>query len=210
MLANVQKAGTADEILKSSLEVRIAREKDIAGKMYARLEKIAGNAPIAPTNAVSKIDDILANQSKRAPNKELVDELQDVKKQLLSNDPSLGVLDYKELRALQSRLSELSVTKQHGGFTEVKIAVDDDLLAFAEQSNNPNLLKELKKINNFYKNIKNREEVVAKALDSNEPDRIYKELRGFFKMLFMLLNLFCWIILEKTCLCLIWSLKVKL
>src|SRR5690606_25094183 len=92
------------KVLQAAAEIKNWRGQRVASQMYDRVQSIAGNGAIAPNKTIQTIDDIIANDSKITPNKELQSELLGIRKNLV--DPNINT-NFKEMRATQSRLGEL-------------------------------------------------------------------------------------------------------
>jgi len=167
------------KILQAAAEIKNWRGKRVTSQMYDRVQNLAGDGAIAPNKTVQKIDDIIANDSKVIPNKELQKELLSIRKNL--TDPNIRN-NFKEMRATQSRLSELAHEwgiagkKGSSAFTKVKTATDSDILDFAQSSGNSKLLGELKRANALYKQLQDgKDKAFAKALRSAEPDQVFEQ-----------------------------------
>lgn len=167
------------KILQAAAEIKNWRGKRVSSQMYDRVQNLAGDGVIAPNKTVQKIDDIIANDSKVIPNKELQEELLSIRKNL--TDPNIRN-NFKEMRATQSRLSELADEwgiagkKGSSAFTKVKTATDSDILDFAQSSGNTKLLGELKRANALYKQLQDgKDKAFAKALRSAEPDQVFDQ-----------------------------------
>jgi hypothetical protein len=166
------------KILQAAAEIKNWRGKRVASQMYDRVQNLAGDGAIAPNKTVQKIDDIIANDSKVIPSKELQGELLGIRKTL--TDANIRK-DFREMRAVQSRLGELTDEwgrqgKSTSAFTQIKTAIDDDLLDFAQGSGNTRLLVELKNANALYKQLQDgKDKAFAKALRSAEPDQVFDQ-----------------------------------
>ena len=166
------------KILQAAAEIKNWRGKRVASQMYDRVQNLAGDGAIAPNKTVQKIDDIIANDSKVIPSKELQGELLGIRKTL--TDANIRK-DFREMRAVQSRLGELTDEwgrqgKSTSAFTQIKTAIDDDLLDFAQSSGNTKLLGELKKANALYKQLQDgKDKAFANALRSAEPDQVFNQ-----------------------------------
>lgn len=167
------------KILQAAAEIKNWRGKRVSSQMYDRVQNLAGDGVIAPNKTVQKIDDIIANDSKVIPNKELQEELLSIRKNL--TDPNIRN-NFKEMRATQSRLGELADEwgiagkKGSSAFTKVKTATDSDILDFAQSSGNTKLLGELKRANALYKQLQDgKDKAFAKALRSAEPDQVFDQ-----------------------------------
>ena len=166
------------KILQAAAEIKNWRGKRVASQMYDRVQNLAGNGTIAPNKTVQSIDNIIANDSKVIPSKELQGELLGIRKTL--TDANIRK-DFREMRAVQSRLGELTDEwgrqgKSTSAFTQIKTAIDDDLLDFAQSSGNTKLLGELKKANALYKQLQDgKDKAFANALRSAEPDQVFNQ-----------------------------------
>lgn len=167
------------KILQAAAEIKNWRGQRVASQMYDRVQNLAGDGVIAPTKTVRVIDDIIANDSKVIPNKELQKELLDIRKNL--TDPNIRN-NFKEMRAAQSRLSELADEwgiagkKGSSAFTKVKTATDSDILDFAKSSGNTKLFGELKRANSLYGQLQSgKDKAFAASLRSDKPDEIFNQ-----------------------------------
>lgn len=167
------------KILQAAAEIKNWRGQRVASQMYDRVQNLAGDGVIAPTKTVQVIDDIIANDSKVIPNKELQKELLDIRKNL--TDPNIRN-NFKEMRAAQSRLSELADEwgiagkKGSSAFTKVKTATDSDILDFAKSSGNTKLFGELKRANSLYGQLQSgKDKAFAASLRSDKPDEIFNQ-----------------------------------
>lgn len=166
------------KILQAAAEIKNWRGKRVASQMYDRVQNLAGDGTIAPNKTVQSIDNIIANDSKVIPSKELQGELLGIRKTL--TDANIRK-DFREMRAVQSRLGELTDEwgrqgKSTSAFTQIKTAIDDDLLDFAQSSGNTKLLGELKKANALYKQLQDgKDKAFANALRSAEPDQVFNQ-----------------------------------
>lgn len=166
------------KILQAAAEIKNWRGQRVASQMYERVSNLAGDTAIAPNKTVQAIDSAIARDSKVTPNSELQKELLDIRKNLV--DANIKK-DFKEMRAVQSRLGELTDEwgrqgKSTSAFTQIKTAIDDDLLGFAQGSGNTRLLGELKNANALYKQLQEgKDKAFAKALRSTEPDQIFDQ-----------------------------------
>lgn len=166
------------KILQAAAEIKNWRGQRVASQMYDRVQNLAGDGAIAPNKTVQAIDDIIANDSKVIPSKELQGELLGIRKTL--TDANIRK-DFREMRAVQSRLGELTDEwgrqgKSTSAFTQIKTAIDDDLLDFAQGSGNTRLLGELKNANALYKQLQDgKDKAFAKALRSAEPDQVFDQ-----------------------------------
>lgn len=167
------------KILQAAAEVKNWRGQRVASQMYERVQNLAGDGVIAPTKTVQVIDDIIANDSKVIPNKELQKELLDIRKNL--TDPNIRN-NFKEMRAAQSRLGELvyewgiAGKKGSSAFTKVKTATDSDILDFAKSSGNTKLFGELKRANSLYGQLQSgKDKAFAASLTSDKPDEIFNQ-----------------------------------
>ncbi|CAB1207576.1 hypothetical protein [Acinetobacter bouvetii] len=179
ILGMVNDAGDdTGKVLQAAAEIKNWRGQRVASQMYDRVQNLAGDGAIAPNKTVQVIDDIIANDSKVIPNKELQGELLGIRKSLA--DANIKK-DFKEMRAVQSRLGKLTDEwgrqgKSTSAFTQIKTAIDDDLLDFAQGSGNTRLLGELKKANALYKQLqKGKDKAFANALRGTEPDQIFNQ-----------------------------------
>lgn len=166
------------KILQAAAEIKNWRGQRISSQMYDRVQKLAGDGAIAPNKTVQAIDNIIANDSKVIPSKELQGELLGIRKTLV--DANIKK-DFKEMRAVQSRLGELTDEwgrqgKSTSAFTQIRTAIDDDILDFAQGSGNTRLFGELKHANALYKQLQEgKDKAFANALRSAEPDQIFDQ-----------------------------------
>lgn len=176
----VNEAGEdSGKVLQAAAEIKNWRGKRVASQMYDRVQNLAGDGAIAPNKTVQAIDDIIANDSKVIPNAEL-------QKELLAIRNTLGDMnikkDFGEMRAVQSRLGELSDEwgiagkKGSNAFTKIRTAIDDDILDFAQNSGNTRLFGELKRANSLYGQLQQgKDKAFAKVTRSIEPDQIFNQ-----------------------------------
>lgn len=164
------------KILQAAAEIKNWRGQRVASQMYDRVQNLAGDGAIAPNKTVQAIDDIIANDSKVTPNKELQSELLDIRKNLVDMNIKKN---FKEMRATQSRLGELvdkwgRQGESTTGFTKVRTAIDDDILDFAQSSGNTKLFAELKRANALYGQLQSgKDRAFANATRSIEPDQVF-------------------------------------
>lgn len=175
----VNEAGEdSNKILKAAAEIKNWRGQRLVSQVYDRVQKIAGDSAVAPNKTVQAIDDILAKDSKVTPNTELQSELLGIRKNL--TDLNIKK-DFKEMRAVQSRLGELvdkwgRQGESTSAFTKIRTAIDNDIIDFAQNSGNPHLFGELKRANSLYREIQaGKDKAFAKAISSNEPDQIFNQ-----------------------------------
>lgn len=170
------------KILQAAAEIKNWRGQRISSQMYGRVSKLAGSGTVAPNKTVQAIDDVIANDSRVTPNKELLGEINSIRKNLL--DPNINT-NFKEMRAAQSRLGELvdewgRQGKSTSGLTQIRTAIDDDILDFAQGSGNTKLFGELKRANAMYVQLQSgKDKAFANATRSIEPDQIFNQ---FVKM----------------------------
>lgn len=183
ILSVVNDAGDdTGKILQAAAEIKNWRGQRVASQMYDRVQNLAGDGAIAPNKTVQAIDDIIANDSKVTPNAELQKELLDIRKNLVDLNIKK---DFKEMRAVQSRLGEVvdewgRQGKSTSAFTKVRTAIDNDLLDFAQSSGNNKLFGELKRANAMYVQLQSgKDKAFANATRSIEPDQIFNQ---FVKM----------------------------
>ena len=166
------------KVLQAAAEIKNWRGQRVASQMYDRVQSIAGNGAIAPNKTIQTIDDIIANDSKITPNKELQSELLGIRKNLV--DPNINT-NFKEMRATQSRLGELvdkwgRQGESTTGFTQIRTAIDDDILDFAQSTGNTKLFGELKHANALYKQLQEgKDKAFANVTRSIEPDQIFNQ-----------------------------------
>ena len=166
------------KVLQAAAEIKNWRGNRVASQMYDRVQKLAGPGAVTPNKTVQSIDDIIASDSKVTPNAELQKELLAIRKNLVDMNIKK---DFKEMRAVQSRLGELvdkwgRQGENTSAFTKVRTAIDDDLLDFAQSSGNTKLLGELKRANALYKQLQDgKDKAFAKALRSAEPDQVFDQ-----------------------------------
>ncbi|WP_180128952.1 MULTISPECIES: hypothetical protein [unclassified Acinetobacter] len=176
----VNEAGDdSGKVLQAAAEIKNWRGQRVASQMYDRVQNLAGDGAIAPNKTVLAIDDIIANDSKVIPNAEL-------QKELLAIRNTLGDMnikkDFREMRAVQSRLGELvsewgsAGKKGSSAFTKIRTAIDDDILDFAQNSGNTKLFGELKRANSLYGQLQQgKDKAFANAARSIEPDQIFNQ-----------------------------------
>lgn len=164
------------KILQAAAEIKNWRGQRIASQMYDRVGNLAGSGTVPPNKTVQAIDNVIANDSKVTPNKELLSEINSIRKNLL--DPNVNT-NFKEMRAAQSRLGELvdewgRLGKSTNGLTQIRTAIDDDIMDFAQSSGNTNLFAELKRANALYKQLQSgKDKAFAKAASGAEPDQVF-------------------------------------
>lgn len=169
------------KVLQVSAEIQGWRGTQLANQMYSRVARLAGDDVIAPNKTIQAIDNVLAEQPKRMPNEELVRELSKIRANLTSEDPNLGNVNFKEMRAIQSRLGELvdewgRAGKSTSGFSAIRSAINEDLENFAQQSGKQNLMQELKRANLFYQDmVKRKDRSLVQAMKSNKPDELFDQ-----------------------------------
>ena len=179
ILGVVNSAGDdTGRVLQAAAEIKNWRGQRVASQMYDRVQNLAGDGAIAPNKTVQAIDDIIANDSKVTPNAELQKELLDIRKNLVDLNIKK---DFKEMRAVQSRLGEVvdewgRQGKSTSAFTKVRTAIDDDLLDFAQNSGNNKLFGELKRANALYAQLQNgKDKAFTNITRSIEPDQIFNQ-----------------------------------
>ena len=166
------------KILQAAAEVKNWRGQRVASQMYEQVGRLAGSGTVAPNKTVQTIDNVIAADSKVTPNKELLGEINSIRKNLL--DPNINT-NFKEMRAAQSRLGELvdewgRQGKSTSGLTQIRTAIDDDILDFAQSSGNTKLLSELKRANSLYGQLQSgKDKAFAASLRSDKPDEIFNQ-----------------------------------
>lgn len=166
------------KILQAAAEVKNWRGQRVASQMYEQVGRLAGSGTVAPNKTVQAIDNVIAADSKVTPNKELLGEISSIRKNLL--DPNINT-NFKEMRAAQSRLGELvdewgRQGKSTSGLTQIRTAIDDDILDFAQSSGNTKLLSELKRANSLYGQLQSgKDKAFASSLRSDKPDEIFNQ-----------------------------------
>lgn len=166
------------KILQAAAEVKNWRGQRVASQMYEQVGRLAGSGAVAPNKTVQAIDNVIAADSKVTPNKELLGEISSIRKNLL--DPNINT-NFKEMRAAQSRLGELvdewgRQGKSTSGLTQIRTAIDDDILDFAQSSGNTKLLSELKRANALYGQLQGgKDKAFASSLRSDKPDEIFNQ-----------------------------------
>ncbi len=166
------------KILQAAAEVKNWRGQRVASQMYEQVGRLAGSGTVAPNKTVQAIDNVIAADSKVTPNKELLGEISSIRKNLL--DPNINT-NFKEMRAAQSRLGELVDAwgrqgKSTSGLTQIRTAIDDDILDFAQSSGNTKLLSELKRANALYGQLQSgKDKAFASSLRSDKPDEIFNQ-----------------------------------
>lgn len=165
------------KVLQAAAEIKNWRGQRVASQMYERVSNLAGDTAIAPNKTVQAIDSAIARDSKVTPNSELQKELLDIRKNLV--DANIKK-DFKEMRAVQSRLGEklaewgAAGKKGAGAFSQIRTAIDDDILDFAQGSGNTRLFAELKRANALYGQIQSgKDRAFAKAVSGAEPDQVF-------------------------------------
>ena len=166
------------KVLQAAAEIKNWRGQKLSSQMYSRVGSLAGNNPVAPNKTIQIIDDVMASDSKVTPNKELLSEIGAIKKNL--QDPSINI-NFKEMRAAQSRLGELvdewgRQGKSTSGLTKIRTAIDDDIFDFAQSSGNTKLVGELKRANSIYKQLQSgKDKAFAASMRSDKPDEIFSQ-----------------------------------
>ncbi|WP_180081226.1 hypothetical protein [Acinetobacter sp. YH12201] len=164
------------KVLQAAAEIKNWRGNRVSSQMYDRVQKLAGPGAVTPNKTVQSIDDIIASDSKVTPNAELQKELLAIRKNLVDMNIKK---DFKEMRAVQSRLGELvdkwgRQGENTSAFTKVRTAIDNDLLDFAQSSGNTRLFGELKRANALYAQLQSgKDKAFANATRSAEPDQIF-------------------------------------
>ncbi|MFX9324875.1 hypothetical protein ABTP01_16475 [Acinetobacter baumannii] len=164
------------KILQAAAEIKNWRGQRVASQMYEQVGRLAGSGTVAPNKTVQAIDNVIAVDSKVTPNKELLGEINSIRKNLL--DPNINT-NFKEMRAVQSRLGEIvdewgRQGKSTSGLTQIRTAIDDDILDFAQSSGNTKLLSELKRANALYGQLqKGKDKAFANVSRSIESDQIF-------------------------------------
>lgn len=165
-------------ILQAAAEVKNWRGQRVASQMYEQVGRLAGSGTVAPNKTVQAIDNVIAADSKVTPNKELLGEINSIRKNLL--DPNINT-NFKEMRAAQSRLGELidewgRQGKSTSGLTQIRTAIDDDILDFAQNSGNTKLFSELKRANTLYGQLQGgKDKAFASSLRSDKQDEIFNQ-----------------------------------
>ena len=166
------------KILQAAAEIKNWRGQRISSQMYDRVSKLAGSGTVAPNKTVQAIDDVIANDSRVTPNRELLGEINSIRKNLL--DPNINT-NFREMRAVQSRLGELvdewgRQGRSTSGLTKIRTAIDDDILDFAQSSGNTKLFGELKRANALYGQLQSgKDKAFAASLRSDKPDEIFNQ-----------------------------------
>lgn len=164
------------KILQASAEIKSWRGQKVAEKLYDKVGGIAGNNPITPASTIRAIDDVIAKDSKVAPNDDLLNAIGSIRSKL--DDPSINI-NFGELRAARSRLGELvdewgRQGKSTSGLTQIRSAIEKDISDFANQSGNPQLVQAYRRADSYYKSWQQgKAKGLAQSLRSNEPDRVY-------------------------------------
>lgn len=168
----------AGKILQASAEIKHWRGQQIASELYDRVGRVAGDSPIAPTKTIQTIDDVIANDSKLAPNDDLVKKLSDIRKKL--EDPSINT-NFREMRAARSSLGDLVDEWGRSGkstrdLTKVRTAIEDDIGDFATNSGNSSLVAQYKRADAFYKDLQfGKGKALNNAMQSETPDEIFNQ-----------------------------------
>ena len=175
----VNEAGEdSGKILQAAAEIKNWRGQRMASSLYDRVGKIAGLSPVLPGKTIQTIDNVIANDSKVVPNKELLNELLNIKNNLA--DPAINT-HFGEMRSARSRLGELvdewgRQGKSTGDLTKIRSAIDDDISEFALNSGNQNLMSEFKRANSFYQQLQSsKDKSLASAMRSQTPDEIFNQ-----------------------------------
>lgn len=168
----------AGKILQASAEIKHWRGQQIASELYDRVGRVAGDSPITPTKTIQTIDDVIANDSKLAPNDDLVKKLSDIRKKL--EDPSINT-NFREMRAARSSLGDLVDEWGRSGkstrdLTKVRTAIEDDIGDFATNSGNSSLVAQYKRADAFYKDLQfGKGKALNNAMQSETPDEIFNQ-----------------------------------
>lgn len=166
------------KILQAAAEIKNWRGQRISSQMFDRVSKLAGSGTVAPNKTVQAIDDVIANDSRVTPNRELLGEINSIRKNLL--DPNINT-NFREMRAVQSRLGELvdewgRQGRSTSGLTKIRTAIDDDIIDFAQSSGNTKLFGELKRANALYGQLQSgKDKAFAASLRSDKPDEIFSQ-----------------------------------
>ena len=179
ILGVVNEAGeNTGKVLQAAAEIKNWRGQRVASQMYDQVGKLAGSGTVAPNKTVQAIDDVIAADSKVTPNKELLGEINSIRKNLL--DPSINT-NFREMQAAKSRLGELvdewgRQGKSTSGLTQIRTAIDNDIFEFAQSSGNTKLFGELKRANAMYAQLqKGKDKAFANATRSIEPDQVFDQ-----------------------------------
>ena len=179
ILGVVNEAGeNTGKVLQAAAEIKNWRGQRVASQMYDQVGKLAGSGTVAPNKTVQAIDDVIAADSKVTPNKELLGEINSIRKNLL--DPSINT-NFREMQAAKSRLGELvdewgRQGKSTSGLTQIRTAIDNDIFDFAQSSGNTKLFGELKRANAMYAQLqKGKDKAFANATRSIEPDQVFDQ-----------------------------------
>lgn len=168
----------AGKILQASAEIKNWRGQRVASQMFDRVNQIAGQNKVTPTQTIQAIDDVIAGDSKVVPNTEMLKELNAIQNKL--SDPTINT-SFAEMRAARSRLGELvdewgRQGKSTSALTKIRTAIDGDLADFANNSGNQTLMREYKRANMFYGQLENsKDKALANSMRSQTPDEIYSQ-----------------------------------
>ncbi|MQZ31933.1 hypothetical protein F4U02_13160 [Acinetobacter haemolyticus] len=181
----VNKAGDdGGKILQAAAEIKHWRGQQVASELFGRVAKSAGNSEVSATKTFRAIDDVINTESKTIPNEKLLTELNKIRSNWTeASNPR----NFRELQAARSRLGEL--VNQWGregestkALTKIRTAIDDDLADFANNSNNPRLIREFKQANKFYQDLQvSKDKALAQSMRSSEPDQIFKTFMQYGK-----------------------------
>lgn len=188
VLAIVNKAQTADEVLQASLEMRAWREKMVAGKMYDAVEREVSKLPaganvVNPTKTRAIIaEKIDAEKQSLSPDAELVKELTSILSRI--DDPDIPK-DFGNMRLLRSQLGDLADRYANGASSnkagskflgDVRGAVESDIQDFVASAGNTKIKSLYQRADSYYKDLMSRQnKAYGKAMQSQEPDRIYSQ-----------------------------------
>lgn len=172
------------KILQAAAEIKHWRGQQVASELFQRVAKSAGNNKVSATKTFQAIDDVINADSKTIPNEKLLTELNKIRSNWTkASNPQ----NFRELQAARSRLGELVAEwgregKSTKALTKIRTAIDDDLADFANNSNNPRLIREFNQANKFYRDLQaSKDKALAQSMRSGEPDQIFKTFMQYGK-----------------------------
>lgn len=183
VLDKVNSATEPDEILQSSLELRMFREKEVGNKMYERVDKLVGSQVhdnVKPTNTKTLLDSRITElESSLAPDDELLSYLKSVVKNI---DNPQTIKNWKNMKELRSELGNKAEQMAKKGNNEasaflgkLKDTVTKDMDAYIAEVGDSNIKTAYNRANKYWSSMLSRQEKIhAKAMNSSTPDQIYK------------------------------------
>lgn len=171
-----------NDILQTSQQTKLLREKLIADQKYNKVAQIADKyGPVPKTNSLNVIDDAIDNASQGlVPNTQTINQLKQIKENLQNKD-----FTYSQMRQARGQIGSLindyykganaAIGEQGvGSLQMVKDALGKDLDEFA-QAHGPALTTVWKNADNFYRNAlaPAKDRALAASITTGTPDQIY-------------------------------------